>query len=380
MSTTVWTELVAAIHASDCQVVVAVTGGGSKAISQLLELPGGSQTLLEAVVPYSLEALQDWLGGAVDQACSEPTARAMAMAAWIRARRLAPESDPERLIGLGATASLASDRPKRGEHRVHVAVQTASATSSFSLPLTKGARDRKKEEWLAAKLALTVLGEASGAPATAANEALLDQLHIVEPIERRRQEAESGWTELVLGKCACVPANATPKTVFPGAFHPLHKGHRRMAQFAAKRLGKPMAYELSITNVDKPPLDFIEIADRLASLREFDEESTVLLTDAPTFRQKAALFPGCTFVVGVDTIVRIGDSCYYEGGETGCATAIQEIADCRCRFLVFGREIDGQFCVLSDSDIPDALRALCTEVSAADFREDISSTEIRTQD
>ena len=36
------------------QLVVAVTGGGSQAIADLLTVPGASATVLEAVVPYSL--------------------------------------------------------------------------------------------------------------------------------------------------------------------------------------------------------------------------------------------------------------------------------------------------------------------------------------
>jgi hypothetical protein len=380
VSATAWTELVADVHSSGCQAVIAVTGGGSKAISQLLEIPGGSQTVLEAIVPYSQAALEDWLGGPVDQACSEPTARAMAMAAWMRARKLTPDSDPHQLVGIGATASLASNRPKQGEHRVHVAVQTATATSSFSLPLTKGTRDRKKEEWLAAKLVLTVLGEAAGVDATAARQALLDQLHDDEPVQPFRQEAQNSWTELLLGQRACVAKPPSPPAVFPGAFNPPHAGHQRLAQVAAQRLGQPVAYELSITNVDKPPLDFIEIAKRLNALRELDSRATVLLTDAPTFRKKAALFPGCTFVVGADTTLRIGDPRYYHGGPSGCESALGEIAAHGCRFLVFGRVIDDRFRLLSDLAIPEALQALCDEVPATEFREDVSSTELRTRD
>ena len=64
-------------------MVVAITGGGGRAITDLLTVPGASATVLEAVVPYSLPALEDWLGGKVDHACSERTARAMAMAACV---------------------------------------------------------------------------------------------------------------------------------------------------------------------------------------------------------------------------------------------------------------------------------------------------------
>jgi hypothetical protein len=46
---------------------------------------------------------------------------------------------------------------------------------------------------------------------------------------------------------------------------------------------------------------------------------------------------------------------------------------------MFGRELDGRFATLQDLELPDALRDLCEEVPAADFREDISSTELRKQ-
>ena len=59
------------------------------------------------------------------------------------------------------------------------------------------------------------------------------------------------------------------------------------------------------------------------------------------------------------------------------AAAIAEIASRGCRFLAFGRVIDGKFTVLSDLMLPPALAAICDEVPAAEFREDVSSTELR---
>ncbi len=108
-------QLVNRIHAAPGQLVLAVTGGGSRAIADLLEVPGGSRTLLEAVVPYSAAALAEFLGVAPEQYCSPRTARAMAMAAFQRARHLqgtSAESAP--VLAVGCTASLVSDRPKRG--------------------------------------------------------------------------------------------------------------------------------------------------------------------------------------------------------------------------------------------------------------------------
>src|SRR3569623_1000274 len=113
-------DLVGKIHESARPLVLAVTGGGSRAISALLEVPGAARTVLEAIVPYSAAALSDWLGAQPEHFCCERTARAMAMAAYQRARELAqsepPAAQPLALTGVACTASLASERPKRGAH------------------------------------------------------------------------------------------------------------------------------------------------------------------------------------------------------------------------------------------------------------------------
>ncbi len=374
----VWNELITALHDSEHQCVLAITGGGSMAIGELLQVPGASRTLLEAVVPYASTALTDWLGGAAEQSCSESTARAMAMASWMRARELAPDADPHTLVGLGATASLASDRLKRGDHRAHIATQTSTSTTTYSVKFDKGVHGRDKEEWLVAHLVLISLGDAcqiDGDQDPTNMPARSERIHVV------CQDAEAEWCELLLGTLDHVgyPPSPKPQAILSGSFNPPHQGHARMAAIAASRLGCPVAFELSITNVDKPPLDFLEIDSRLKALRREDANRRVLLTDAPTFRAKSALFPGCTFVVGADTMVRIADSQYYTGEAGSFDAAIQQIADRGCRFLVFGREIEGDFRVLSDLVLPPALENLCDEVTDDEFREDVSSTTLRAQ-
>jgi hypothetical protein len=146
-----------------------------------------------------------------------------------------------------------------------------------------------------------------------------------------------------------------------------------MAEVATERCGRPVTFELSITNVDKPPLDFIEIADRLLQFRG----EHVLLTRAPTFIEKAEIAPGCIFVVGVDTLARIGDPIYYGGDAAKRDAAIDAIGKSGCRFLVFGRSLNGKFDTVSNVELPPALRALCDEVPESEFREDVSSTELR---
>lgn len=357
------------IHASGRGCVLSLTGGGSLALPVLLTVPGASATVLEATVPYAATALAEWLGGKSDQACSEPTARAMAMAGFERARRLSP-ADPLILRGIAATASLATNRPKHGPHRVHVAWQSAEATVSYSCNLAKGHRTRTEEEAIAAELVVHAVAEACGVSTGPARAPSAD-----EPIARREKRAPPEWTELLIGRRTSVAYryDGRPRVVFSGAFHPLHAGHRRMAEIAAARCGAPTVMELSIANVDKPPLDFLEIESRWAELAEFP----LLITRAPTFAEKAALVPGAVFVVGADTLARIADEKYYGGSCEKRDSAIAEIALRGCRFLAFGRVADGQFLLPSDLNLPSQLREICDEVAERDFRLDVSSTQLR---
>ncbi|MCA9241684.1 MAG: hypothetical protein KDA37_15845, partial [Planctomycetales bacterium] len=159
----------------------------------------------------------------------------------------------------------------------------------------------------------------------------------------------------------------------PGAFNPLHEGHRRMAAVAAEVTGHEVTFELSVANVDKPSLDFVEVARRVA---QFDQHHC-LVTRAPTFVDKATLMPGATFVVGLDTLIRIADEAYYDDSPAVRDDALSHIAGAGCRFLVFGRTFDDEFLTLDDLELPPALAAICTGVSEEVFREDISSTELR---
>jgi nicotinamide mononucleotide (NMN) deamidase PncC len=345
-----------------------VSGGGSRAIAELLEVPGASRTLLEAVVPYCEEALIAWLGGRPETFCSAGAARAMAMIAFRRAWEYEGGRHPA--AGVACTASLATDRPKRGPHRAHLALQTARRTATWSLQLKKGRRSRAEEEQLVGRLLINTLAEACRV-----KQRLPLDLLKGEQIDRSQTVAPRPWQDLLLGRVEVVCAGGMPaRAILPGAFNPLHLGHRRMAEIAGQVLGTPVVMELSIVNVDKPPLDYQEIERRLG---QFAPQQRVCLTRAATFEEKSTLFPGATFTVGVDTLRRIADSRYYGDDSAACLAAIERIAGRGCRFLVFSRDVGTGFVRLADLDLPEALQAICREVPAEKFREDVSSTEIR---
>ncbi|HLA84530.1 MAG TPA: CinA family protein [Thermoguttaceae bacterium] len=367
-------DLVAQIHCSAGRVVLSLSGGGSRAISALTEVPGASRTLLDAVVPYSRTALVEWLGGYPDQYCSAETARRMAMVGFLRALKLEESDVP--LAGVGCAGSLITDRPKKGPHRAHVAIQTVSFTAVRSIWLVKEQRNRAEEEDLVSRLVLNAVAEACGL------EPVLD-LDLVddERFERSQTIAPPAWQELLLGRREIVPSGPPAKedepeghVIFAGAFHPLHAGHRRMVQIAEELLGRPVEFELTILNPDKPPIDYSEIKRRLD---QFDSNRRIWLTRAPTFVEKARLLPGTTFVVGTDTLRRIADPRYYGNDPAACRAALLKIAARGCRFLVFGRNMGLGYIGLQQLDLPDPLRSMCQAVGEDVFREDVSSTEIR---
>lgn len=372
--------LLGALEHAGRRLVIVSSGGGSAAIPHLVTTPGASAVVVDALVPYSRAAVDGLLGGPQESYCSPRTARRLAMAAWQRARRLGVPA--EQAVGAAVSAALRSREPKRGDHRVHVAVQTLGATSTVEVVLEKGARSRAEEEQVAAAVVLDALAAESGAAGAAAS-----FLRPGEVVRRDRVEAPPEWRRLVAGECRVVGASPAcpdrPRTgalVFPGSFDPLHDGHRLMARIAEEVAERPVEWELSVTNVDKPALDYVEIRARAAQFADGPDgvpTRPLWLTRAPTFLEKLAAFPGGTFAMGADTYVRLADPRYYGGSADATAAAIATIAREARGLIVFGRVKDGVFQDPAHLEVPQALRDVTYFVSQREFRLDISSTELR---
>jgi len=375
-----WHQLISTLHGSGRKAALAITGGGSGAIGELLRVPGGSRLLIEAQIPYDEQALAAFLGFAPAQASSADTAIAMARAARARAARLAPAGTD--LVGLGATAALVSDRPRRGEHRFHIAFANAAGIAHCTCVLAKGRRDRAAEEDLVARAIVLWLARACGIAAPSPRSLIDADEHYAETVVA----AADAIDQLLAGEVDRVTVQPDgqmmlsapqPFVLFPGSFNPMHEGHILLARAAEELRQQPLAFEISVTNVDKPPLAGETVRHRLL---QFAWKSPVELTRAPTFVEKSRLFPGTTFVVGADTAERLFGAKYYGDDEVRMHMALEEIANSGASFLVAVRiDAAGRVRALNDIPVPRRYADLFSEIPEHRFRFDTSSSEIRAR-
>ena len=363
------------IHDTPHKVVLAVSGAGTQAVAWLLGVSGASRTILEVVVPYGRLSMQAFLGFEPTQSAAAETARQLARRCYERARSQLEDDSPA--LGLACAATIATDRPKRGDHRAFVSAWDEHATATWSLTFDKGLRDRAGEEEIASLLIVRALSEFSGLDSeldlglTPRDRLETERTDRPGPLEQLLSD-EARW--LVRHPCGTLQVEGdVPDVLLPGSFNPIHAGHREMMAKAVERLGKSGGYELSVTNVDKPPLAKEEIERRL---RQFGAGEAVVLTRAETFRKKAALFPGATFLLGWDTAIRLVEPRYY-GGEPEMMLSLAEMMAGGARFLVAGRSDGGAFRTLDDVAVPAGFAPMFSRMDEAEFRRDISSTELR---
>lgn len=372
-------QLIQEVHDSPGRVMVATAGAGTQALAWLLGVAGASRTLLEALIPYEETSFNAFLGQAPKKYVSPNTARLMAGRAVIRAQQLC-QGDVD-VIGLACTATIITDRPKRGEHRAHVATWTRNGVSCYSLHLSKGARDRYGEEEVVSRLMLNALAKAYGIDTRIPLPLLdSDRYSCVEDdfdgaVDRLYQENAE---VCIIRADGSLQKGINPKALLSGAFNPLHSGHLRLAETAAEILDQEVIFELTAVNADKPSLEKTEILHRLL---QFAGRYLVVVSNAPTFVAKARLFPGTTFVTGYDTAERILQPRFYADSQAQMLSALAEIRERGCCFLVAGRtDSQGIFHDASGLFVPEGYRDLFKIIPAGRFRHDISSTELRTDE
>lgn len=367
-----YNSLITTIHAQHRPTIFTFAGAGSQALWLLHSIAGSSRTIVEAIDTYSPASMQSLIGYMPARFVSQHTAIDMAKSAYIRAIDLGYANQP---IGLACTATIATDRIKKGEHGCWIAVCDGQSVHSYGLILQKGLRDRIGEEALISEAIIRVLAYhvdvESTIDLTLAPDEQLDAHHSIFD-DALSQLLVGHHTIIEYAHTSFAPRTITNATILSGSFNPLHDGHRALLHTAIQVTNKPGFFELSVTNVDKPTIPYQIVRQRAT---QFTTPS-LILTRAPRFIDKAQLMPGSTFVLGYDTAIRLLDRKYYVNGNID--DMFHQIADTGCSFLVAGRRMEGQpFQLFDVKSVPAHWRHLFVTLDESTFRYDISSSQIR---
>lgn len=334
--------------------VLAITGGGTGALGEMLHDGGASKWLLEANIPYSKEALIAYTRYKPDHFCSRDQALNLAVTSYLRAQKYSNDS-VDQLIGIGATSRLYTGHLER-EGRVNetwVAMHSDKETKTWHVVFTS--RNRREQEHIVASIIQSVV-ENGWVPDDIYK--LMSDGEVVVPMVQRCPKELSGLfngetkTYFIYGNKQVPPNDWHDNSLlFPGSFNPLHEGHIAMAEKAFELTGKSVYFEICILNTDKPPLDYMRVQERIEQIQQKLEKKEwfggVVISNTPYFIQKASYTPFRDYIVGVDTANRLEN------------VDRQMLLELDARFLVFPRtgcdykksiykEIEERYTIVSD--------------------------------
>jgi hypothetical protein len=140
-------DLIECIQASGFKAAVVLAGGAVDAVHALLSHSGASRFIQEVQIPYSPEAMFDYLGEPLEQACSAKAATIMAQRAFERALIFSlsnKESIP--IVGIACTAALQTNRERKGIDRAFISFKTRAREVIHPFVVSPGTRIEQDAE------------------------------------------------------------------------------------------------------------------------------------------------------------------------------------------------------------------------------------------
>lgn len=333
------------------KIVVSVTGGGSGFFNNYLHKGGKSNEFLDGLIPYSKEALDDFLGYPPDKYCSAQTACSMAMQARERVFKLQKDTPFEDAVGVGVTASLYKDGQREGRPNLfYISIVQGKTQSIYGAEIKL--HHGQNREWQELRLSQTILKLLNHESPIEVDFNLLTQRHAITSLSGVYSNKE---TYLYNTKSQQI-IDVDDCFIIPGSFNPVHTAHIEMVKYVNAHFPDYDVYfELSVKNFEKSPIDYFSLSDRISGINQAIHENNLkcrgtLITNAPLFQDKLKFTTHCSFLVGADTYNRISNS-----------------SDLECGFIIFPR-----------NNIPVYPKSPHKHKLVPDFTQiNISSTELR---
>jgi hypothetical protein len=290
---------------------------------------------------------------------------------------------PTDIVGVGATAAVATNRDRRGADHMFVAIKTSKRIQVAHFVLEKGYGDRAWQGQLCDLLIVNSILAHAGCQQIPLPDCRVKSSELTAGAAgfevSLRDLTPPSFADTTRPTFIDADGVATPMdpnapipgyVILSGAFNPLHAGHCSMAALAEAG-GMPVAFEISVQNAEKGGVDLGEVGLRTLQFR--GRWPVFVSFDLPRFVDKARRI-GKDFIVGADTAKRICETRFYGGSAEGLKAAMDELRALGCKFHVFSRaRSDGTLESVADV-VPAEFRDLFVQLPG---RWDISSTKIR---
>lgn len=353
---------------ADVSIHVIATGAGAGLSQFLWQIPGSSAYLSGVSFPYDQSETEELLGFIPEQFVSQETAVDLASAAYMKAFKFGGKKP----IGIGVTASVASERAHRGDHRVDICVMTDDKVLSRHLILEKGVgfdqriKDGKIVDSETYMLMFEALDISITPPKGIDASELAKERFMLRPfftMDGKRHHSLVGL--------------ARPKlfALMPGAFNPPHEGHLGIADSFENDHGRRVVFEVTATPPHKAALSIQDLLKRAKLLQGRDR---LFSTNIPMYLDKARAFPGMPLLLGADAMARVLDPKW----GLNITNMLKEFNSLGTTLYVAERLVNGE--TINCDNVTDSLtesQLVLVEDLIQDLpgRWDISSTELRNK-
>jgi cytidyltransferase-like protein len=262
----------------------------------------------------------------------------LAVAAYQRAAKIVGNDD---VVGVGATSKLATANEREDrKHAVHVTIHGRNRTRTTTVPLGSHARSREAEEQVAADIIVKEYCTFLEVPCSPPNLYNCEKVATADITSPWSLDSSATVQVVPFHCCDASPLKDEKPIIFSGSFNPVHEGHIKVAEHAHRLTGKAVWFEISLTNCEKPAVDWVSLQERVASFDAYRDNMSIaglVFTNAPMFVDKAKWFHKPTFIVGRDTASRIDNPRLYDSADD-YVDSINELLRRQVEFLVFDRK------------------------------------------